>query len=370
MEVININNYNILLIPSLLLCLILTSCAGNGTTPDSKSDQAESSAEVTSDSSAADQSEASETSQPESKPDAEPSGETDVSPAEISEKAMENFLAKVDAGNYTIDSGNHVKVSVFSRDQVYFDYVEETYYDYAVMSVNNEAFQALLKEGGLDELTFMGEGQAVDVAKAKLLNNWTSEEVSDGNIYNLFYNQQDDPLTFVSYEDAVKQTLKSLAGLSDFALQAMHEVYMVMDSEDPTEVHLKAEMEDDEVARIYYDDIDMVVKFGDAVSNAQADEWMENPTYPDAKTDWDEGDEFILNSVFLPGYGREAVPFPTFASYALLNDDKNFVMDDQVTVRDSHATEDDVAGYIDILKQNGFEEVKETDEEHRDLLYR
>lgn len=298
-------------------------------------------------------------------------GKTEVqaSSADISEKAMNNFLNKVDQGNYTINDGKFLKTSVYSNDQVYFEFTEDMYEDFAVVSVNNETFQGFIENGGLNDISYIGEGCAVDAAKPRLLNNWMDESVSQGNIYNLFYNSPEEPLTFVSYEDAVKRSLLSFTGYGTNALRLMHEVYMVLDNEDPSVVHLKAEMDEDQVARIFLDDIDVTVSFGEAAASPEAEAWMNNPVYPAGRSGWTDTDIFIFNSVFLPGYGEAAVPFTPFASYALTIDDENFVMDDEVSIRDSHATAEDMENYIELLKHEGFSEVKETNQDGTGKTY-
>ena len=281
------------------------------------------------------------------------------SPKEVdSEKAMENFLNKIAEGNYTIDAKDYLKTTVSSKDQVTFEYVEDIYNDFVVMSVNDESFQGYLNGDQLEDVKFLGEGQAIEAASSKLPNSWV--ELSGGNIWNLFYNIQEEPLKFVSYEDAVKQSVISLVGYSDNALRLMHEVYLVLDKENPTSARIQAEMDEDMVARVSYDDIDLEISFGKTQSNALADAWVKNPVYPEARSEWNETDEFIFNSVFLPEYGLEAIPFPSFASYALTVDGENFVWDDEVSIRDSHASEQDMADYIAKLLQNGFSEAKET----------
>ena len=275
-----------------------------------------------------------------------------------SEKAMDNFLAKIAEGNYTIDAP-FLKATAYSKDLVYFDYEDELYTDYAVMSVNDEVFQASLTEGGLENLKFVQEGQALDAAGKKLVNYWMDDDVSQGNIYNLFYNIQEEPLKFVSYEDVVKQSLLPYMGYNEMALGKTEEVYVEFDAEDPTTAHITAVIEDDEVARIYYDDIDITLTFGNAEVNAAADAWMKAPAYPAARTEWTPEDEFIFDSVFFQGYGEDAVPFPTFASYALTIDSENYIWDDVVSIRDSHATEADATAYRETLLQNGFTEAKE-----------
>ena len=328
-----------ILLVSALLCL-LAACAGNETAP-AESDTGEPA------------SSGSETV-PEENTESEPDSEVS------SEKAMENFLSRVLEGNYVIDAGDFLRISVASNEQVVFDYGDDAHSDFAVMSLENEAFQAFLTEDGVENLFFVGEGQAVDAASSRLLNGWLDEEVSGGNIYNLFYNDVENPLRFSSHEDAVKSTLISFAGYSDSALRLMHDVYLTLDAEDPASVRLEAEVDDDIAARINYDDIDVTVTFGGAESDGRVEAWLQSPSYPEARTGWTDADVMILNSVFLPGYGEEAVPFPTFASYALLMDQESFLINDEVSLRDARASEKDVADYAALLLKEGFEKVEET----------
>lgn len=284
-----------------------------------------------------------------------------------SETAMNNFLNKLEEGNYVMKAKDYLTTTVYSRDQVNFEYDEDVYNDFTAVSVNDEVFQIYLDEQPL-EAQFLGEGQAIEAAAKKLPNSWIS--LSDGNIWNLFYNIQEEPLKFVSYDDTLKQSVLSMVGYGETNLRLMHEVYVTLDKEDPTTVHIQAEMDEDMVARLFPEDIDIEITFGNAQSNATADAWVADPVYPKAKTDWDETDEFIFNSVFLPEYGLEAIPFPDFASYAMSVDQENFVMDDEVYIRDSHATEKDIADYAAKLVQNGFIEVKETVDGVEKTFYR
>ena len=288
--------------------------------------------------------------------------QSEMSNAAISEAAMDNFLAKLSEGGYTMDAPEFLKTLVHSKDQITFDYQDDLHEDFVVMSVNNETFQGYPDGDKVNEVTFLGEGDALTAAENKLPNQWAGA-MSDGNIYNLFYNQQDEPLTFVSYEDSVKDTMKSFVGYSDNAVRLMHEVYIVMDDVDPKTVHLKAEVDEDMVARVNYDDIDITLTFGETEGNGAAEAWMKAPVYPEARTDWNEMDEFILNSVFLPPYGRDAVPFPRYAGYAFTNDQESFFNEEVARTRDSHATEKDMADYIQLLLDEGFTEATFTDED-------
>lgn len=291
----------------------------------------------------------------------DPNDTSGMSNAEISEKAMENFLSKLEKGNYTMETAGYGTANVYSKDLVWIDYTDEQYNDFAVMSVKGETFQAKIEGDGLGETSYYGEGQAIDAASPKLLNQWLDESVSNGNIYNLFYNDPENPLLFSSHEAVTKQSLLKIAGYPDMALNYMEDVYLELDNMDPATAHVKAVVNDDVVGRHFYDDIDITVTFGKAEDNAAAEAWMKNPEYPAARASWDDTDLFILNSVFLYPWGDTAVPFPKFASYALKMDGENFIAEDAAIMRDPHATEQDMKDYIDLLKQEGFEEATETD---------
>ena len=338
-----------------ILCCFLIACGAGGDQSQAAPDDSGSE-----ESAGPDEDGSEETEEPEEEAAAD---EDKESPAEISERAMENFLAKLEEGNYVIHADDYLKTTVFSRDQVWFDYAEDMYDDFAVVSVDDESFQGYLTADGLTEVSYLGEGQAIEAAKEKLPNIWTDENVSGGNIYNLFYNSQEEPLTFVSHEDAVKQSLAGFTGIGSAAARLMHEVFLVLDNEDPSVVHLQAEIDDDPVARMSFDDVDLVISFGDAESEPSAEAWMSDPVYPEAEQEWSESDKFILNSVFLPGYGEAALPFPSFASYAFKIDEENFVSDDEVRIRDPRATEEDMDEYISLLLNEGFSGTEETGED-------
>ncbi|MBQ9815285.1 MAG: hypothetical protein IJM53_06280 [Lachnospiraceae bacterium] len=316
---------SLFIIPILILCFILAACNGNN------------------------------------KPSEETTGEPE-NPAEISEKAMDNFLAKLSEGTYTMDAPDYCKISV-QPDEVIFDYADNMYDDFAVVSINNESFQGFLTGSQMSDATFLGEGRAFEVAAVRLPTALLSEEVSQGNIYNLFYNTEEDPLKFVSYEAATKQIIGGFAGYGAMQLGRVQDVYLVLDGVDVNTAHFQAEVTDDEAGGIVYDDIDITVTFGNAEGNEIAEKWMNNPVYPEGLTEWPDGEIMILDSIFLPGYGLAAVPFPTFRTYAFKMDQENFYMTGEVNIRDSRATEDDMKAYAAELINQGFAEVQETQED-------
>ncbi|MCR5174574.1 MAG: hypothetical protein K6C09_08125 [Oscillospiraceae bacterium] len=297
--------------------------------------------------------------EPESEPEPEPEPEN---PAVISERAMDNFLAKLAAGGYVMDAEGYLRTDAFSDDLVVFDYADdESNKDFAVWSYDNEVFQGFLKSDGIRDISFLTEGTALETAEIKLPTHWLSPEVSDGNIYNVFYNDTEDPLKFVSYDNGVKDQIRSFAGYSQTAMRYMHEVYLTFDQEDPTVAHVQCQVDDDEVARYYFDDIDISITFGGARSDERVEAWMEDPVYPEVRTEWLYGDYFMFNSVFMSGMEDPLIPFPPFASYAMMLNDETFAFDDKITLRDSHASQEDTDAYITLLKEAGYEETETED---------
>ena len=125
--------------------------------------------------------------------------------------AMENFVSKLTQGNYVIDAEGYLKTTVVSPEQVLFTHSAESMSDdYAFVTLDGETFEGVLDEGGLSDVIFVSNGSAVEALGALLPNGWIT--VSEGNMFNLFYNNVDNPLEFTSKEESVKLTLLSLGG--------------------------------------------------------------------------------------------------------------------------------------------------------------
>ncbi|MBR5701201.1 MAG: copper amine oxidase N-terminal domain-containing protein [Oscillospiraceae bacterium] len=294
----------------------------------------------------------------------QPAEPTDArSNAEISEAAMENFLKKAEAGNYMI-AGEEIKGSVCSEDLViYFRpirYDDVDYDGFAVMTVNgNETFLGWLVEDGITNLSFVAAGKAQELAAdgaeiqdfdSKLPEYWL--EVTDGNIWDLFYNDVDDPLRFVSSADEVKALVRLYGNIGDMAMSRMQEVYLELDAEDPSCAHLRTSFSE---GYPNLADVDILITFGEAESDPRSEAWMKDPdrAYPEARTEWGM-DEINLNAVFLPEYGPIAVPFPDFATYAFTLDVNAVLEEDLIRVQDAKATEADMQAYAAKLLEKGF----------------
>ena len=289
--------------------------------------------------------------------------------SDASERAMENFLSKLEAGDYVIDcEDNLIRATVFSDDLVYYNLNirdgENTYDGFALMTVNGtETFMGYLGEESVDHISFAGEGKAFDLAKelelpslkSKLPNHWI--DAAEGNIWNLFYNDPENALRFSSSGDELKLFAQMYAGIGDMAMPRMQEVYLELDAEDPAEAHVRTSFSEGYPA---IKDVDIVITFGGAETDARAEAWMNDPDreYPEARTEW--GAEVVdLNAVFLPGYGEKAVPFPDFATYAFMIDISRILSDDLISIRDCRATEEDMERYAEKLEKEGFKAVEE-----------
>lgn len=301
--------------------------------------------------------------------------------ADLSERAMENFLDKVGEGNYVINcEANLFSASVVSEDLVCYtrdiNFESVAYDGCAVMTVNgSETFFALLGEDGLTMLTFIEEGKAIDIAstteslgmiESALPNHWI--KAAYGNIWELFYNDVEEPLTFVSSSDEIKSFVKLYAGIGETGMSRMKDVFLTLDAEDPTEAHIKTSFTE---GYPKLNDVDIVITFGGAEADPRAEAWMNDADreYPGAKTEW--GANVIdLNAVFLPEYGEVAVPFPDFATYAFRLDVAAILDYDEIRIRDCRATEEGMNEYIEKLLGLGFKAVEADGETYYRLMLR
>ena len=279
-------------------------------------------------------------------------------PQEVTpENAMDNFVKKLEAGNYVIDAKNYVKTTAVSPEQVYFIHEgDPDAFNYALFTLNGETFEAEFEEEGMSDVTFISKGTAIEAMTFMLPNYWI--ELSEGNMWNLFYNNVDDPLEFTTNDVNVKTTLLALGGYGQLALDQTEEVHVKLDDVDPTSVRFTAVVNDIPAARIYYDDLDLTMEFGKGTSEPRIEKWLKDPVYPPTKSGWDWRDEATMDNVFMRDYGTAAVPFPKFASYALIFDDDAYMDRTEILVTDAHGTEEDVKNYIDELKKIGYKEVQ------------
>lgn len=282
--------------------------------------------------------------------------EKDLTPAELSDKAMENFVKKLRAGNYVVSSPKEIITNAVSPEQIYFVYPHEGYPTiYAYMTLNGETFAMYIENNEVDDIEYISGDNAIDAVAELVPNSWIS--VTNGNMFDLFYNDPARPLEFTSNDDRVKYTVCCLGGYGEFVLGIMEEVRMIMDSEDPSVVRFTAKVPDR--GMIKYDDLDVTLRFGEASPEPHVESWFKEPVYPAVRTDWTKLDLAALGNVFMRDYSRQAVPFPPFASYTFTMDPDAYDSFGGIRLTDDHAAEKDVEEYKALLIKNGFTAVDE-----------
>ena len=282
----------------------------------------------------------------------------DLTPAELSELAMANFVRKLQAGNYVVRGTDGPVTRAVSPEQVCFEYPHDGYPTYyAYMTLNGETFATVIEDNEMGDVEFVSTAPAIDALEELLPNNWIA--LTAGNLFEFFYNDVEKPLEFVSNDENVKYTLCCLGGYSRYVLEIMEEVRMTLDAADPTSVHFHAEVPDEKGSMYHYDDLDLTLRFGEAAGNAHVEAWLSDPSYPMVRTAWTKADVAALDNVFMREYGAGAVPFPSFASYALFFDPKAYDAFSGFRILDAHAGEKDVEDYRKLLLDNGYSEVAE-----------
>lgn len=354
---------NKLLSSLLVLCLVSGALlfAGCSTGTDGEAAAVQTEAPATATTQPDSEQPASGTPQPDSEEAATPAPLPDGSertPAEISESAMENYVAKLEAANFEIDIDGYLKISAFSPEQVVFSYYDEKAKDHAFLTLSGETFRAALNDDAIESVSFVSTDNAITIPGSALPSGWPA--AAEGNMFELFYNNPEQPLEFISKDETVKVTLLQLCGYNvEMTIARTEDVHMLLDAEDPSSVRFLAVIEDDEAGRHYFDDIDLTMQFGTAQSDPRIDAWCSDPVFPEARTAWTDNDLFYLNSVFFSDHNADVVPFPDFLSYASSIDDAAFNAYDMFRLIDVHGTQDDIKHYQNVLIDNGFAAVGE-----------
>ena len=279
-----------------------------------------------------------------------------ASPADISAAAMDNFVARLEAGNYRVAGDQGPVTYAVSPEQVYVVYGEKKSAEtFAFMTLKGETFETVIeggREGKIGEVVFVSTDSAIDVAGEILPNSWIG--LTGGNMWEFFYNDPEAPLEFTSNDMNVKTTLAALGGYGEFTLNRMEEVHMILDAEDPAAVRFTAVVPD--AGSVKYADLDLTLTFGAAESDKRIEQWLKKPVYPAPRTAWTREDIDGLDQVFFRGYGEKALPFPSVSSYAMAFDKNAYSQFTGFLLMDPHWTEKDVEEYTALLKSSGYKE--------------
>ena len=281
----------------------------------------------------------------------------ELTPAERAEAAMDNFIRKLQAGNYQITGGQSAAINVVSPELVMFQYPHGLDpFSYVFMSLKGETFATVLYDSDrhIDDVEFVSTDDAIKVNGTLLPNGWI--DLCGGEMFSRFYNNVDNPLEFTSYDEEIKLSLLSMAGYSERAMRVMEEAHVLLDNDDPSVVRLTAVVHDDEVARIKYKDIDLTLTFGAGKSDSRIDSWLKDPVYPAIRTGWTRDDLETHDLTFFRNYGQKAVPFPQTSSHAMILDPDAYKLYTGFRLLDHNLSEKDVEDYKLLLLSEGFEE--------------
>ena len=279
------------------------------------------------------------------------------------EVAMENFVEKIKDANYVI-KGEDFETNVYSKNQVTLRYNREGYADYAIMSVNEEVFQAKITDNNLSNITFVDYNEAHTACSNKLYTINYIVNMSFGNMFDIFTNVTDEDGKYVTNSVYAREFIMTAGGYSPQIESAMQEIYLTFDSIEVNEAHLTTKFYN-AVSHIDID-VDFEITFGNAKSFAPIDAWLKNPVYPEAQTDWSLNQLGALEFVFCLYPDEDVtkyVPFYEGASYAVYFDYEVIKVSDSAYIYDKHVSESNVALYKEkLVNDYGFTLITDEDD--------
>ncbi len=269
------------------------------------------------------------------------------------EVAMNNFLAKIDNNNYTMES-NRLITNINGENLITLDYSHEYSIDRAIMTVDGEVFEGKITETGLEDVIFFKYGNSLDAATEQYRTLNIIQTVAYGNIWDIFTNVGNTG-EYVTNSEEMKYMLAMIADYPKEFAGAMSEVTLTLDAENPTKATFDATSTITDFSTIHLE-----VTFGKAEGNQYAESWMENPIYPEAKTEWSDNDYGMFTALFYDDFDH-CIPFVDGATYAFFADPNSLREGYELIIRDKHFKETDYTAYISKLTTAGFEYEEERD---------
>ena len=282
-----------------------------------------------------------------------------------SQKAMENFAAKIADGNYNVAS-SLLTINVVNKDLVFFDYPasDKEHHDIVNMSVNGETFQTRVDMEAIKGVKFLDKGDAIDVAEASLPNYWFDEAKLGKDIWDIVHvTSPSDPFHYVpkGEDTTLRNSIAKFAAVPDQAVSTITNVTMDLDKEDVTKATLKAQyMLDPRTKEMV--DVEIDINLGSAQSNPLAEQWMADPNrlMPDPLGpggEWDGSSLFVVTGTLKVVTIQEAdewVPFLDSASYAIWTNLDTMSQDGYGMIRDYHGTVQNVEDYKNLLVRKQY----------------
>lgn len=306
-----------------------------------------------------------------------PSSESSLSPSSSSssltpsEQVMEKFIAKINEGNYTIDSEMST-VSVYSQDLITVTYSDEVQgaADFGSMSIYNEefdmyeTFQVNLDNSGdiFKYVVFVDKGRAIDVQSKQLLNYWIT--ATGGNIWAAWTSTQ-DPLVYKSNSTYVRDSIKTFFVMGTSEVGSISNMTLTFTDENLNDAHLTFNYNKGTPAVLTGD---IHITFGGEIEYDQRlVDWMNDPNreYPDPiSKGWNstfQGDIFYILYTFSTKY-VPVVPFGSYAAVPVIDHLLDYNGNQFFRVHDYHAKESNVQDYANVLLESGFAPFEEKGE--------
>lgn len=288
----------------------------------------------------------------------------------ISEKAMNNFLSKIQNDGYTI-VGDEQTTSVHDQNMITWFFKEGSQYtDHAAVTINEETYYGFIdyKKNSFEQVVFMDKMPAtqIDENMVYLPTMWLDQSVSGGNIWSLWHNNdQSNPLHYnASKSGYLYETICYFCNYDANTIPShMQDVYMEFDKEDVHVATIKfkynpggtAELKDGLVTITF----DEEVRTSDIVNN-----WLNDPNrnYPEPVGEygaWPGLFDMHIESIYRKnlGYkeGSDPLPYDNFFSYATKIDQNKAKYHGIIEITDYHADESDAKQYMTTLKSNGYQ---------------
>ena len=288
----------------------------------------------------------------------ESAAESSQSEEDVGKKAMENFAAKIENGNYQI-AFYKMNTNVVSKDLIFFDYDDSLQegHDYAAMSVDNETFQSRVDMGEIKGVKFVDKGRAMKVGEQFLPNYWFDEEALGAGVWDIFESPDPaKPLQFVPKDGdkIVRASVARFAALDALYAPAISNITMDFDKEDVTTVSIKATYS---TGTAEFENLDITINLGTATTSDLAQGWINDPNrlMPEdigAQGVWNGDPSTVLFTMLILQTSEQQmgfVPFIDFASYAVWTNMGTALQDHYGIIRDYHGTIRDVENYKERL---------------------
>ena len=288
------------------------------------------------------------------------------------DKAMTTFGEKLALGNYRMISDDLIDVSAVGVDEVVFHQLGQNIKEWAVMSVDGEAFQASLpKNEDMKNLTFIDRETALKASEIYLPNAFFNPELTHKTIWELLYNPDatQNPYHFVARNNtAYPQTIVgNMVSFGNEQAASISDIALDFDSIDVNIATFSFKYKTMGNPPVIVD-AKLTITFGTYESDSRVDAWISNPdrTYPAAVgslESWKNTKFWIDLQSSLNVHEDnidEVVPFISEASYAVVDNAATFLYSDKEVdkIRDYHGTEEQVNNYKETLIRNEYTPVK------------